>query len=439
MKSIVIFGAGKSATYLIEYLCKYCDENAVALTVCDADLEMAKSKIRESESARAVSVDITNVEERQLLIQNADIVISMLPPHLHFLVAKDCVAYSKHLLTASYVDDNIKSLQKEIEEKKLLFLCEMGLDPGIDHMSAMKMIDRVKTDGGTIHSFKSHCGGLVAPENDDNPWHYKITWNPGNIVMAGSAGAVYKNAGQIVNIHYKEVFNDCQEVSVPKLFALAWYPNRDSLSYIETYGLQQANTFVRTTLRFPSFCRGWNKIVNLGLTSKDDFDQIKNCKTYREWFENRANSSSGKAFQDDNDNFLDKEFSDQIECLGLRSDEVIPKHFNCSAAIIQQLLETRLAIRAHEKDMIVMLHEIGYSLNGENKMIASSLGVKGEDQLHTAMAKTVGLPLGIAAKLIVEGKINLAGLHIPVLPEIYMPVLEELEQHNIKFHEEETS
>ncbi|MEP7253223.1 MAG: saccharopine dehydrogenase C-terminal domain-containing protein [Ginsengibacter sp.] len=439
MKSIVIFGAGKSATYLIEYLCKYCDENAVALTVCDAELEMAKSKIRESTSARAVSVDITNDEERHLLVQNADIAISMLPPHLHFLVAKDCVAFSKHLLTASYVDDNIKSLQKEIEEKKLLFLCEMGLDPGIDHMSAMKMIDRIKADGSAIHSFKSHCGGLVAPENDDNPWHYKITWNPGNIVMAGSAGAVYKNAGQVVNIHYKEVFNDCQEVSVPGLFELAWYPNRDSLSYIETYGLQQANTFIRTTLRFPSFCRGWNKIVNLGFTSKDDFDQIKNCKTYSEWFDSKVNSSSGKAFQDDNDNFFDKEFSDQIEYLGLRSDEVIPQHFNCSAAIIQQLLETRLAIHAHEKDMIVMLHEIGYSLNGKNKMIASSLVVKGEDQLHTAMAKTVGLPLGIAAKLIVEGKINLTGLHIPVLPEIYMLVLEELEHHNIKFHEEETN
>ena len=439
MKSIVIFGAGKSATSLIEYLCKYCDEHAAALTVCDADIEMAKSKIRERKSARAVSVNITNGEERQLLIQKADIVISMLPPHLHFLVAKDCVTYSKHLLTASYVDDNIKSLQKEIEEKKLLFLCEMGLDPGIDHMSAMKMIDRIKAGGGVIYSFKSHCGGLVAPENDDNPWHYKITWNPGNIVMAGSSGAVYKDAGKIVNIHYEEIFKDCHEVSVPGLFELAWYANRDSLSYVETYGLQKAETFIRTTLRFPSFCRGWNKIVNLGFTSKDDFNEIKDCKTYNEWFDSKVNSSAGKSFQNKNDNIFDAEFSEQIKYLGLRKDDIIPQHLNYSAAIIQQLLETRLAIHSHEKDMIVMLHEIGYSLDGESKMITSSLVVKGEDQLHTAMAKTVGLPLGIAAKLIVEGKINLTGLHIPVLAEVYMPVLEELEQHNIKFYEQEVS
>ena len=439
MKSIVIFGAGKSATYLIEYLCKYCDENAAALTVCDADIEMAKSKIRESKSARAVSVNITNGEERQLLIQKAEIVISMLPPHLHFLVAKDCVAYSKHLLTASYIGDNIKSLQKEIEEKKLFFLCEMGLDPGIDHMSAMKMIDRIKADGGIIHSFMSHCGGLVAPENDDNPWHYKITWNPGNIVMAGSSGAVYKDAGKVVNIHYEEVFKDCHEVDVPGLFDLAWYPNRDSLSYINTYGLQEAETFIRTTLRFPSFCRGWNTIVNLGLTSKNDYDEIKDCKTYEEWFDKKANNLPGKSFQNNDDNFFGPEFSEQMNYLGMRSDETFPEHIDCSSAIMQHLLEARLPIHSHEKDMIVMLHEIGYSIDGENKIIRSCLIVKGIDQVHTAMAKTVGLPLGIAAKLIIEEKITLTGLHVPVMPEIYLPVLKELEQFDIRFHEEQTS
>src|SRR5665647_1683316 len=258
MKTILLFGAGKSATSLIEYLGKCCDQNDWKFFVCDADLSLAESKIKNFKSARAVSIDVSNVEKRHELIPGSDIVISMLPPGLHFLVAKDCVMFSKNLLTASYVDEKIRSLKNEIEQKGLLFLGEMGLDPGIDHMSAMKMINDIKKEGGKITSFKSHCGGLVSPESDDNPWHYKITWNPGNIVMAGSSGAVYKLNGSIVTIPYHKIFTDNEVVNVPGLFPLAWYPNRDSLTYIDTYRLQDADTFIRTTLRHASFCHGWN-------------------------------------------------------------------------------------------------------------------------------------------------------------------------------------
>lgn len=441
MNCILIFGAGKSATYLIEYLSKCCDENKWELIVCDADLALAQSKIEGSKTAKAISKDVSNDIERRSLVKQADIVISMLPPHLHFLVAQDCLLYSKHLLTASYVDDQIKSLKKEISKKNLLFLCEMGLDPGIDHMSAMKIIHQVKKDGGEITSFSSHCGGLVAPENDDNPWHYKITWNPGNIVMAGSSGAVYRSAGKTLQVPYHKVFSNCTEVSIPGHFQLSWYPNRDSLSYIQDYGLEGVDTFIRTTLRFPSFCRGWNKIVNLGLTSLSDFEEIKDCKTYAQWFNKKLNSStnfenSNHQSPGDGNEFFDYEFSQQIGYLGMRNETRVDFKFTSSAAILQRLLETKLAIHPHEKDMIVMLHEISYKLNGENKMIISSLIVKGQDQVHTAMAKTVGLPLGIAAKLIMEGKIKLTGLHIPVVPEIYEPILEELEKYSIKFDEE---
>ncbi len=370
-------------------------------------------------------------EKRIDLIKEVDIIISMLPPHLHFLVANDCLNYSKHLLTASYIDADIKKLDKQIEEKGLLFLCEMGLDPGIDHMSAMKIFDRIKNKGGKITSFKSHCGGLVSPGSDDNPWHYKITWNPGNIVMAGSSGAVYKLNGAVVTKSYHQIFNDNKEVDVPGLFPLAWYPNRDSLSYIDTYGLHDVDTFIRTTLRHASFCRGWNIIVNAGLTDLNDYDEIKNAKTYNEWFLEK--SSKRKILIDDK---IKSEFDEQASYLGLKSNELIEVPIKNSALLLQNLLEKKLAMSPHDKDMIVMLHEIEFEIDGVRKGLKSCLIVKGDDQQRTAMAKTVGLPLGIAAKLILQGKIKLRGLQIPIAKEIYEPVLAELELNQIKFNEE---
>ena len=432
MKKILIFGAGKSATCLIEYLGVVCEENNWRLVLCDVDLQLAQSKIINCKDATAISIDVSNGEERINLIQDADIVISMLPPHLHFLVANNCLNFSKHLLTASYIDGEIKKLSGQIEQKGLLFLCEMGLDPGIDHMSAMKIINDIKEQGGKITSFKSHCGGLVSPESDDNPWHYKITWNPANIVMAGSSGAIYKNEGKIVEILYKDIFLDCKEVDVPDLFPLAWYPNRDSLTYINTYGLHDIDTFIRTTLRHPSFCRGWNTIVNMELTDLNDHEEIKNCKTYNEWYQQKNKTTQSSFYL----NKEDDEFDKQADYLGLRSNDSIKTEINNSALLLQNILEKKLAMQPHDKDMIVMFHEIGYEINGENKEVRSSLIVKGDNQKQTAMAKTVGLPLGIAAKLILQNKIKLTGLHIPVLPEIYEPVLLELEAHQIKFIEE---
>jgi saccharopine dehydrogenase-like NADP-dependent oxidoreductase len=427
MKTILLFGAGKSATSLIEYLGECCDQNDWKFIVCDADQSLAESKIKNFKSARAVSIDVSNIEKRHELISGSDIVISMLPPGLHFLVAKDCVMFSKNLLTASYVDEKIRSLKNEIEQKGLLFLGEMGLDPGIDHMSAMKMIHNIKKEGGKITSFKSHCGGLVSPESDDNPWHYKITWNPANVVIAGRSGAIYRNEGKTIEIPYEEIFNDEKNmVEVPSLFPLAWYANRDSLSYIDTYQLQGVDTFIRTTLRYPSFCRGWNKIVKMDFTNANDHEEIKDCKTYEDWFnlkKEKLASQNKNIFS--NTDFFNQEFLEQIDYLGMRT-----------SGLLQYLLENYLVMKLHDKDMIVMLHEIEYTINDENKETRSCLIVKGEDQIHTAMAKTVGLPLGIAAKLILQNKIQLSGLHIPVIREIYEPVLKELELNGIKFYEE---
>jgi len=435
MKKILLFGAGKSATCLIDYLCVACEKNNWLLVVCDADLPLAQSKIKNCTNAKAVSIDVSNEENRVDLIKDAAIVISMLPPHLHFLVANSCLHFSKHLLTASYIDAEIKKLEKQIEDEGLLFLCEMGLDPGIDHMSAMKIFDQIKNQGGKINSFKSHCGGLVSPESDDIPWHYKITWNPGNIVMAGSSGAVYKLNGSIVTIPYHKIFADNEVVNVPGLFPLAWYPNRDSLTYIDTYGLQNIETFVRTTLRHASFCRGWNIIVNTGLTDLNDYDEIKNDKTYNEWF---LEKNSKRKNPTDTTKFKN-EFDEQAAYIGLTSNVPIEVPIKNSALLLQNLLEKKLAMQPHDKDMIVMLHEIDFEIGGVRKGIKSCLMVKGDDQQRTAMAKTVGLPLGIVAKLIMQDKIRIRGLHIPVAKEIYEPVLSELELLQIKFNEDISS
>ena len=440
MKRILLFGAGKSATCLIDYLVKEIKKNNWHLIVCDADLALAKSKLNGAENTEAVSINAEDGMERKDLIQRADIVISMLPPALHYLIAKDCVALEKHLLTASYVDDNIRSLEKKIKNKKLLFLCEMGLDPGIDHMSAMKMIDSIKQKGGTVNSFISHCGGLIAPECDDNLMHYKITWNPRNVVMAGKDGAEYLKENKTVKIPYKSVFRNCPAVNVIDDYPLCWYPNRDSLHYIDLYGLQGISTFIRTTLRHPSFCRGWNKFVNMRLTATDDFESIKNCKTFVDWL---TIKTAPYFTNKDWNNYLQiylidpfrHEFDRQMIFLGLRSKEPLPENFTSSADILQFVLEDKLAMHQDDKDMIVMQHEIKYTSGNKKYEVKSSLIVKGENSLKTAMAKTVGLPLGIAAKLILQGKIHLTGLHIPTISQIYKPVLAELEENGIVFNE----
>ncbi|MCW3088509.1 MAG: Saccharopine dehydrogenase, partial [Sediminibacterium sp.] len=261
LKHILLFGAGKSATVLIDYLKKISVEKKWRVTVADADLPSAQLKVGVHDWMEAVDLSVDDEDARNTLVASADVVISLLPPSLHHLVALDCLEYGKHLLTASYVNDEMAGMANAINKKDVLFLCEMGLDPGIDHMSAMQLIHRIKEKGGTIHSFVSHCGGLVAPESDDNPWHYKISWNPRNVVLAGKSGGIFKENGTVKELKYEELFANCLETVIDGVGTLAYYPNRDSLGYVKTYELAEATTFIRTTLRHPDFCRGWNMVV----------------------------------------------------------------------------------------------------------------------------------------------------------------------------------
>ncbi|MBN8667790.1 MAG: saccharopine dehydrogenase NADP-binding domain-containing protein [Chitinophagales bacterium] len=422
MHQILLLGAGKSATVLIDYLLENASRENWFLTLADMNLEAAKNKLGSSPHGKAVAIDIQQPEERNKFIAASDIVISLLPPTLHQLAALSCVEMGKHLLTASYVDESIQKLANVIEQKGLLFLCEMGLDPGIDHMSAMKIIDGIHAKGGKVNRFLSHCGGLVAPESDDNPWHYKISWNPRNIILAGSAGAVYKENNQETRKPYTQVFESCPAISVPGLPALAWYPNRDSLAYIPLYHLEEAHTFIRTTLRYKSFCEAWQGIVAAGLTSV--VDKVEPGTTYKDW-------SSGLSKVQKENHFEAYSF------LGLFDDRKIEPPVRDSATILQELTEQKLILSPSDKDMIVMIHELEYEINNQPYQLTSHLVVKGRDHLRTAMAKTVGLPLGIAAKFILNGTIRSKGLKIPTESAIYLPVLKELEKEGICFEEKQ--
>lgn len=467
MKKIVLFGAGKSATVLIDYLLTNAEQENWLVTVVDADLKLAQSKVGTHKRGTAVSFDILDAAQRNKWIGEADIIISLLPPALHFAVAQSCVALSKNLLTASYVDAEIRSLQSEIENKNLLFLCEMGLDPGIDHMSAMKMIDQIRANKGKIISFRSHCGGLVAPESDDNPWHYKISWNSRSVVLAGKTGALYREGGMEKRVTYEELFSPDRLVEIPGLGLLSWYPNRDSLPYAALYGLQEANTFVRTTLRHPDFMSGWRTMIELKLTDEtpqyktdgkslmEFFKEHMQQHGFGNWITKEVSAINQKDLLEDinNNKYVDaKQKADspvahkmpdanltlkQLLYLGMKDPETLINKGHCSAADVMQLaLEKKLALQPQDKDMIVMLHEIEWETDNRKSLNRSSLVVKGENNLRTAMAKTVGLPLGIAAKLILNRTLQLSGLHIPVKQEIYNPVLKELEAQGIIFHEE---
>jgi saccharopine dehydrogenase-like NADP-dependent oxidoreductase len=494
MKLIVLIGAGKSASFLINYLKDLSIEKNWAVTVADNDLNVVQQKVGNHPKVKSLQLDIKNETARKELIKTADVVISMMPPQLHYLIALDCISFKKHLLTASYIDENIKKLEKEIKENELLFLCEMGLDPGIDHMSAMQMINDIRRKGGVITSFKSHCGGLIAPESDDNPWHYKISWNPRNIVMAGKAGAVYKKNNQVIKKNYQEIFSDCKTVNVTEREKYAWYPNRDSLSYMPLYQLEQTPTFIRTTLRHPEFVFGWKHIVDLQLTNEEKFYQTDGMSIanffklhfdkygFNDWLHqlltnnimvskktmnhlagtiepNISTEQSNEAIMMVSEKGIlntlpidavktetladvSQKIADtnllikQLFFLGLADQTLINKGLCSAAEVLQFIIEKRWDLAPNDQDMVLMIHEIEYILNTKLENSKSILKVIGENNKLTAMAKTVGLPLGIAAKLLLEEKLTIRGLHIPIHESIYSMVLKELEFFGIKFQEQ---
>ena len=440
MKKILVIGAGRSAVTLIKYLLDNSTANNWQVTVADFSIELAEAAVANHENGKAIFFNVTDEIQRKTEIENADIVISMLPASLHITVAKDCISLGKNLVTASYVSPEIADLDEMAKQAGVILLNEIGLDPGIDHMSAMQVIDEIKENGGELTSFKSFCGGLVHPDYDTNPWNYKFTWNPRNVVLAGQGTAQYIKQGKYKYIPYTKLFERTEVMEVLDAGEFEGYANRDSLGYRSAYGLDDIPTLFRGTLRRKGYCKAWNMFVQLGMT--DDTYKVENSEnlTYRAFINlffpyNNELSVEQKFCSYLNLSQDSEEFS-KIEWLGVFKNTIVGLKDASPAQILQKICEEKWTLDAEDKDMIVMQHQFEYVQDGNQKKLNSSLLVFGDDPRYTSMAKTVGLPVAIAAKLILNGKINSTGVKIPTTKDIYIPVLKELEENGINFVEE---
>ena len=441
MRTILIIGAGRSASSLINYLLNKATAENLHVIIADKSIELALLKTNNNANATALELDILNDVARREAIKNATIVISMLPAHLHIEVAKDCILFKKNMVTASYVSDAMQLLDTDVKANNLIFMNEIGLDPGLDHMSAMKIIDDIKQKGGKMILFESFCGGLVAPESDNNLWNYKFTWAPRNVVLAGQGGAAkFIQEGTYKYIPYHKLFRRTEFLEVEGFGRFEGYANRDSLKYIESYGLTDILTMYRGTIRRVGFSKAWNMFVQLGMT--DDTYVIDDSETisYREFVNlflpyHPTDSVEIKmrlalAIEQDDimwDKLLELDLFNSTKIVGLKNAT--------PAQILERILNDSWTLQPDDKDMIVMYHKLGYELNGKQFQIDSKMVCLGDDQTYTAMAKTVGLPVAMAALQILNGNIKLTGVRIPTHKQVYEPILHELEEHGVVFNE----
>jgi saccharopine dehydrogenase-like NADP-dependent oxidoreductase len=443
MKKILLIGAGRSASSLIQYLLIKAKPLNIELTIADLNFDLATEKANGNSHARAIEFDIKNKEQRQEEIKRADIVISMLPAFLHTDVAIDCVAFKKSMVTASYISTEMQSLHDAAVESGVVLMNEIGLDPGIDHMSAMKMMDNVREHGGKILLFESFCGGLVAPESDTNLWNYKFTWNPRNVVLAGQGGAgKFIQEGTYKYIPYNKLFRRTEFLEVEDYGKFEVYANRDSLKYQNIYGLNDALTIYRGTIRRVGYSRAWDILVQLGMT--DDSYTMENSAemTYREFTNSflpyhptdTVEIKLRHAQKIDQDDII---WDKLLELDIFNADKLVGLENATPAQILEKILSEKWTLAPNDKDMIVMYHKLGYELNGEKKQIDATMVCLGEDQTYTSMAKTVGLPVAIAALKILDGTISTPGVQLPISKEVYNPILKELEDYGIHFKEQE--
>ncbi|MEM6299956.1 MAG: saccharopine dehydrogenase C-terminal domain-containing protein, partial [Bacteroidota bacterium] len=409
----------------------------VGIFYADQNLALAQEKTQDNSHAEAISFDIRNEAQARREVERADLVISMLPARLHTSIAKLCLEYGRPLFTASYVSEEMEKLDSAVRQKGLLFLNEIGLDPGIDHLSAMQVLDQLRSEGANIQSVKSFAGGLVAPESDTNPWHYKFTWNPRNVVLAGQGTVRFREEGKLRFVPYHRLFAQVEPIYFPELGEYEAYPNRDSLTYESIYGLEDAQTLLRGTIRGKGFCRMWNYFVQLGIV--DDTYEVVNSQdmSYRDFIS--AYLPPNITFQEFFGLSEDSKDLEAVRWLELLSpDRKVELKNATPAKILQRLLEEKWKLEEEDKDMIVMQHQFAYTdKKGKEFKRIDSMVVYGDDTTHTAMSKTVGLPLAISVRLFLEGKFDgLSGVLRPTVSQIYTPVLEELEKYDIRFEHE---
>jgi saccharopine dehydrogenase (NADP+, L-glutamate forming) len=440
MNSVLIIGAGLSSGALIDYVLQKAAEKGWVVIVADNDLQKAEAKVAGHPNGRAVWLDVLKTNDRRELIARADVVVSLMPAHLHLEVAYDCIKLKKHLITASYVSQEMFALADEARERGLIFMGEMGLDPGIDHMSAMRVIDAIQDQGGSIRSFHSYTGGLVAPESDDNPWHYKVTWNPRNVVLAGQGTAQFLEDGKLRYIPYHRLFKEHRKLEIPGAGQYEAYANRDSLLYRERYGITDIPNILRGTIRHKGFCESWDALIQIGLTDAG-FPILHSGEiSFYELLDAYVGKYQGGSLKERVAQMLGQEPDSEVmrnhEWLGLFRKKKIRLPNATPALILEHLIREKWVLQPNDRDMILMYHELAYEMEGKSYRFTSTMQLKGNNASDTAMAQTVGLPMGIFVRMVMEGNIQARGVQIPVMKEVYEPVLKELEEYGIVFCEE---
>lgn len=435
MKKVLVLGAGLVSRPGVHYLLK---QKNLSVTVASRTVSKAEKLVEGFSNGFAVQVNVESGDELAKLIKEHDIVISLLPWIHHLKVAELCIEHGKHMATTSYVSEGMAKLDKATKEKGLLFLNEIGVDPGIDHMSAMKIIDEVSAEGGKVLHFYSYCGGLPAPKDNNNPFGYKFSWSPRGVVLASRNSAKYLENGEIVNIPGKNLFLNPQVEEIEDLGKFEVYPNRDSTPYKELYGLKDALTVKRGTYRNLGWCETLKKIVDLGLVDETPRDNVQGItfKTLMTYLTGCSINDDVKAKVAEKLNLpVDHAVISRFEWLGLFSDEVVPAQNNY-LDILSDRLQEKLVFEKDEVDMIILRHRfIVENKDGSKDMITSTLidfGIQGGD---SSMARTVSLPMAIGVKMMADGEITATGVRIPNTPDIYEPVMKELETLNIKMVE----
>lgn len=428
-KKIILFGAGRSARHLVSFLVEGASVGKWNVVVADVNVEHWVKEYKGAVGVNFVSGDAQNANFRQEQISHASLVISMLPAFMHADVVRDCINFHVHVFTPSYVSPEVHELHELAVQENVLVLNEMGVDPGIDHLSAMEIIHRLKAEGARIESFESYTGGLVAPASDDNLWGYKISWNPRNIILAGNSGhAMYREDNKLRMVPYFNLFDEVDTVVAHDGVRYDAYANRNSVHYLELYGLEDAIKLVRGTLRKQGYCSGWSFLVKNGFTNDDTKIPAGAFKTWAEL----SQSLLGV-------NFNIKKENEKVEAMlneiGIFSEEPLTNAENTCAQHLQQLLERKWVLKQGDRDMIVMVHKFGYTLNEKRYMLTSSLVLEGDDEFKTAMSKTVGMPIAFAVERLFNGDFVSRGVLIPVTPEFYVPLLQDLKPIGISFVE----
>ncbi len=431
MNKAVVFGAGHVAGPHVRYLL----EKGYDVTVASRTVSKAKDKVKGYENGKAVEFDINDQEMLDELVSQHDVAVSLLPYVFHEKVARSCIRNGKQMVTTSYVSDEIQALDDEAKEAGILIMMETGVDPGTDHMSAMRVIHDVENRGGTVKSFESYCGGLPAPEDNDNPYGYKFSWSPKGVLLAGKNSAKYLKKGEIVKIPSEELFENHWPMDIPGFEeGLEAYPNRNSLPYKEKYGLTGAETVFRGTLRYPGWCETMKCMVDLGLMDEEERDL--SGMTYRDMMKEISGGGEPSDTAEYMDISVDSDPIQRMGWLGLFEDVPIPIEKGGYIDALVELMLDRMDYKEGEKDMLIMHHIFKAEFDDKQEKITSTMidfGIAGGE---TSMARTVGLPAAMAVEMVLEERIKETGVTIPVEPEIYEPILEKLEGEGIVFEEE---